>query len=202
MDAEVLDAFLRDIDARYRRADPGVRSALIYGDSARPSPEVEAKAAARRVLLQSFTEYQGLIDFSAYQSWQRDRIEKDAVYPSALYVAQRAVLPTDSGESETADALTELSRLLDSPLGRFILVLGDFGTGKTFLLRQLARRMGVERNAMVPVLIEMRALEKASKLDVLIAQHCALAGIGADRSAGLSVHALRRPDRAAVRWLR
>ncbi len=176
---EVLDAFLRDVDAPYRRDDPGVRSALIYSGSTRPPLEVEAKAAARRVLLQSFTEYQGLIDFTGYLAWQQDRLEKDPVYPPALYVEQRAVFSTatDSGELRTEDALVELSRLLDSHLGRFILVLGDFGTGKTFLLRELARRMALERATLVPVLIEMRALEKASRLDALIAQHLSLSGM-------------------------
>ena len=177
VDSGVFDAFLRDIDASYRRADPGVRSALIYGANARPPPEVEAKAAAMRIALQSFTEYQGLIDFNDYLRGQQGRLEKDPIYPPALYVPQRAVLSTDSGETETEDVLTELSRLLDSRLGRFILVLGDFGTGKTFLLHELARKMGLERNAIVPVLIEMRALEKASKLDALIASHFALAGM-------------------------
>jgi nucleoside phosphorylase len=177
VDSEVFDAFLRDIDARYRRADPGVRSALIYGDSAHPPPEVKTQADAKRIVLQSFTEYQGLIDFRAYLSGQQARLEKDPIYPHALYVAQRAVLPTDSGETETEDVLAEFVKLLDSRLGRFILVLGDFGTGKTFLLRELARKIGLERNAMVPVLVEMRALEKASTLDALIAQHFALAGM-------------------------
>jgi WD40 repeat protein/nucleoside phosphorylase len=177
VDSGVFDAFLRDIDARYRRDDPGVRSALIYGAGARPPPEVVARASSMRIALQSFTEYQGLIDFSDYLSGQQGRLEKDPIYPHALYVPQRAVLPTDSGEPETEDVLTEFSRLLDSRLGRFILVLGDFGTGKTFLLHELARKMGLERNAVVPVLIEMRALEKASKLDALIAHHFALAGM-------------------------
>ena len=177
VDSGVFDAFLREIDAQYRLADSGVRSALIYGASTLPPPEVEAKAATLRITLQSFTEYQGLINFKSYLSWQQSRIEKDPIYPHALYVPQRAVLPTDSGVSETEDVLTELAKLLDSRHGRFILVLGDFGTGKTFLLRELARKMGVERKAVVPVLIEMRALEKASKLDALIASHFATAGM-------------------------
>jgi hypothetical protein len=106
-----------------------------------------------------------------------DLVLVDAFRIPDLYFAQRAVLPTDSGETETEDVLAEFVKLLDSRLGRFILVLGDFGTGKTFLLRELARKIGLERNAMVPVLVEMRALEKASTLDALIAQHFALAGM-------------------------
>lgn len=175
--SEVLDAFLADIDASYRRADPGVCSTLVYA-GASPSPEVRAKANERRVLLQSFTEYQGLIDFRDYLDRQILWLERDPIYPPDLYIEQRAVLHSDGGtESKTDDALDVLSKMLASPLGRFVLVLGDFGTGKTFLLHELARRMALERGPLVPVLIELRALEKAPKLDALIAQHLSVAGM-------------------------
>ncbi len=174
--AGVLEAFLDTIDARFRRNDSGILSVLVYG-GAPPPDEVISKAAARRVRLQSFTEYQGLIDFRSYLARQVDRLEKDPVYPPALYVAQHAVLRSDSGEVSTADALGELNTLLASPHPRFILVLGDFGTGKTFLLHELARRMGKAGGLLVPVLIEMRTLEKAQELDSLVVQHMAKAGV-------------------------
>jgi WD40 repeat protein/nucleoside phosphorylase len=174
--AEVLDAFLIGIDARYRQVDPSVRSTLVYaGDP--PPGEVVSKAAERRVLLQSFTEYQGLVDFRSYLRRQIDLLTKDPIYPPELYVEQRATYQWDDGEVETADALNELIKMLASPYGRFVLVLGDFGTGKTFLLRELARRMALAGGPLTPVLIEMRALEKASQLDVLIAQHFSIAGM-------------------------
>ncbi len=174
--AEVFDAFLESIDARYRRADPGVLSTLVYAGTS-PLPEVTAKAAAKRVLLQSFTEYQGLIDFQGYLERQIDRLKKDPIYPPELYIEQLAELPSDGGKLETADALSELEKLLASPLGRFVLILGDFGTGKTFLLHELARRMALARGPLIPVLIELRALEKAPRLDALVSQHLAMAGM-------------------------
>jgi len=63
-----------------------------------------------------------------------------------------------------------------SPQGRFVLVLGDFGRGKTFLLHELARRMPEELPHLVPLLVELRALEKARGLDELVAQHLTAAG--------------------------
>jgi WD40 repeat protein/nucleoside phosphorylase len=174
--ASVFEAFLDTIDARYRRNDSGILSVLVYG-GAPPPADVVAKAAAKRVLVQSFTEYQGLIDFRGYLTRQVERLEKDLVYPPALYVAQHAVLHSDAGEASTADALNELNTLLASPHPRFILVLGDFGTGKTFLLHELARRMAKAGGLLVPVLIEMRTLEKAQELDSLVVQHMAKAGV-------------------------
>jgi WD40 repeat protein/nucleoside phosphorylase len=173
---EVLDAFLAEVDARYRRADPGVRSTLVYS-GAPPQAGVLTKAVEKRVLLQSFTQYQGLIDFTGYLDRQIDRLAKDPIYPPELYIEQRAVLSPGDGELETADALSDLTRLLDSPHGRFVLVLGDFGTGKTFMLHELARRLSLARGPVTPVLIELRAIEKAPQLDALISQHLAQAGM-------------------------
>ncbi|HZF56167.1 MAG TPA: pentapeptide repeat-containing protein, partial [Polyangiaceae bacterium] len=174
--ADVLNAFLADIDARYRRMDSGVCSTLVYGGDPPPA-EVSAKAAAKGVLLQSFTEYQGLIDFRGYLDRQIDRLSKDPIYPPSLYVEQHAALGSDGAEVETAHALADLSKLLASPLSRFVLVLGDFGAGKTFLLHELARRMALTGGPLVPVLIELRALEKAHDLNTLIAQHLTKAGM-------------------------
>ena len=99
-----FEAFLDMIDARYRRNDSGILSVLVYG-GAPPPAEVVSRAAAKRVLLQSFTEYQGLIDFRGYLQRQVERLEKDAVYPPALYVPQHAVLQSEGGEANTADVL-------------------------------------------------------------------------------------------------
>jgi nucleoside phosphorylase len=176
INADIFEAFLVTIDARYRRNDSGILSVLVYGGDP-PPPAVASRAAAKRVLLQSFTEYQGLIDFRSYLQRQVERLEKDVVYPPALYVPQRAVLQSDGGEASTTDVMGELDSLLASPHPRFILVLGDFGTGKTFLLHELARRMAKTGGLLVPVLIEMRSLEKAQELDSLVVQHMAKAGV-------------------------
>ncbi|MGK3960997.1 pentapeptide repeat-containing protein [Sorangium sp. So ce118] len=168
---EALAVFLTHIDAAYRRDDSGMISHLIYrGDLA--SPELVDRAAARRVRLQSFVEYQGLIDFSRYLQWQTTRLENDTVYPPSIYVDQRMRV-LDPEESDEKDALEELTAWLGSPHGRFVVILGDFGTGKTFLLHELARRLGASGSPVVPVLLEMRSLEKARSLDELVAQHLA-----------------------------
>ncbi|MGH3996182.1 MAG: NACHT domain-containing protein, partial [Pseudonocardiaceae bacterium] len=54
---------------------------------------------------------------------------------------------------------------------RFVMLLGDFGRGKTFLLRELARTLPQHLPGLLPVLVELRSLEKAPSLDELLAQH-------------------------------
>ncbi|WP_437616213.1 pentapeptide repeat-containing protein [Sorangium sp. So ce834] len=174
---EAVSAFLESIDASYRREDPGLVSTLVYGGE--PAPEELVRyASARRVRLVRFLEYQGLIDFRGYLAWQNAKLERDPTYPPALYVDQRIALTVGQEEVLHERALDAFAELLDAEHSRFVLVLGDFGTGKTFLLHELARRMGKAGGPLTPVLIEMRAIEKARDLNALIAQHLALAGLG------------------------
>ncbi|MCP4548013.1 MAG: NACHT domain-containing protein, partial [bacterium] len=171
-----LDAFLK-IHHQYQRTDPAVISTLVYGGA--PAPvELVRRAAAQRVRLQSFVEYQGMIDFRDYVRRHTQKLGADPLYPPGLYVPQRLRFQIGQDEAE-GDALETVNRWLADPYGRFVLILGDFGTGKTFLLHELARRMGEEQGPLTPILIEMRALEKGRNLDQLVAQH--LAGAGMDR---------------------
>lgn len=175
---EALDAFLRGIHARYHRENPSVISTLVHVGHAAPE-ELARRAYGKQVHLMSFAEYQGLIDFSAYLRRQTARLEADSIYPPALYVPQRAQVSIGGqGPAPQEDVLTALRGLLESPGPRFALVLGDFGTGKTFLLHELARRMASEDSALVPVLIEMRSLQKQRTLRELVAQHFAAADMG------------------------
>ena len=50
-------------------------------------------------------------------------------------------------------------------------MLGDFGRGKTSFLRQLARTLPAELPGLLPILVELRSLEKAPTLDELLSQH-------------------------------
>jgi WD40 repeat protein len=169
-----FEAFLTEIDSHYRQGDPGLISRLVYGGGPAPA-DLVAKARAHRVHLLSFVEHQGLIDFRSYLAQQTQKLAADPIYPPSLYVPQRMQTLSILGreEDETADALAQVREWLDAPLGRFIVLLGDFGTGKTFLLHELARRMGESAEGLVPILLQMRSLEKGRDLDALLAQHFA-----------------------------
>lgn len=166
----VVEAFLRAIRQPLSKESPLLRCTLIHtGDTA--SEELFREARAAHVVLQSFSEYQSIVDFSRYLAWQTERLDRDPIYPPELYVEQSAEVRIGPDRERTEDALSTLHALLLEPKRRFVLVLGDFGTGKTFLLRQLARRMAGDPASPPPVLVEMRDLQKSLSLDMLLAQH-------------------------------
>ncbi len=71
---------------------------------------------------------------------------------------------------------------------RFILILGSFGHGKTFLSHQLALGLPDRLPHVDPMVIEIGALEKSFDLDRLVAQHLVDAGV-------------RQPDLDAFRYM-
>jgi WD40 repeat protein/nucleoside phosphorylase len=167
-----------EVELPFRQQDPLLRSTLIYG-GAPASPEFARDVARRGVVLKSFGEYQRLIDFGPYVAKQTGRLDIDPIYPPSLYVEQPARWSLAGGREEqvTEHALATLWDLLDASHPRFALVLGDFGAGKTFLLHELARRMTTNKHPLVPVLVEMRKLEKQTSLKALLAQHFANADV-------------------------
>jgi WD40 repeat protein/nucleoside phosphorylase len=172
VDAELIDLVQAEVAARGRM----VSTTLVYGGTL-ASETLVRYGGVRGVRLTSFIEYQGLIDFRRYLGWQTGKLKADPTYPHPLYVDQRAELVAGTRTALVDRALDALVDELCVPYGRFVLILGDFGAGKTFLLHELGLRMAENGGALVPVLIEMRALEKARTLDALIAQHLALAGV-------------------------
>ncbi|WP_437781759.1 phosphorylase family protein [Sorangium sp. So ce1097] len=173
----LIELFRTEVHARYQRRSAGTFSQLVYDGP--PAPDALVREAHRKgIWLASIAEYQGLIDFGPYVERLVHRLERDPIYPPRLYVPQRAALTAAGGaRQEVEHALDAIDDLLASPAARFALVLGDFGAGKTFLLHELARRLGARGGPPYPVLIEMRSLEKAHSLDALVANHLALAGM-------------------------
>jgi WD40 repeat protein len=161
--------------SRVHAIDPEPGSVLVYQGEP-PEHELAYQALGRGVRLLSFAEYRGLLDLRGYVARQRKRLAGDGLYPPELYVPQR-YRPVDLLNAPVADDLPEaVLRLLASDQGRFILLLGDFGRGKTFVLRELARRIPERLPHLTPVLIELRALEKARTVEELVAQHLAAYG--------------------------
>ncbi|WP_043638857.1 TIR domain-containing protein [Nonomuraea candida] len=153
----------------------GLAAELVYQGP--PAPRALRDDLMRKgVRLRTFVEFQGLLDLSGYVTEQTARLTGDRRYPPALYVPQR-YRELDRPGSQVEQGLTdELMRLLSADHGRFVLLLGDFGHGKTFALRELARRIPEELPHLTPILIELRALDKAHSVDTLVAAHLAAHG--------------------------
>ncbi|HBL25283.1 MAG TPA: hypothetical protein DD490_00430, partial [Acidobacteria bacterium] len=170
----VWDDVLRfhdQIHVPYRERDSGVISRLIYtGEPA--AEEMVQEAAARRIHLMSFAAFQEVMDFGPLLARQHSRLATDPVYFPEHYVPQRMRYDDAGREVETDDALAQMLQWLNAPDGRFLLTMGDFGTGKSFLMRQLSLRLAAE-GRLIPVFIEMRNLEKGRSLDQLLGQHFA-----------------------------
>lgn len=172
-ETEALDAFVARVIPAYRQRDPGVRPLFVYGGPPAP-PEAQGRAREAGVWLRSYEQHCGLIDFRRYRQRLVERLARDRVYPPSRYVGQRMLERFGLEDVRHEDALATVRGWLDDPHGRFVLVLGTFGCGKTFLLRELARRLAEEDGAVVPILVEMRSLEKGLRLEQLLAQHFAL----------------------------
>jgi WD40 repeat protein len=177
-DGTVTEAALRDfiarVHAQFAAADPSVRSEFVYGGPAAP-PQLAAFARQHGVRLRSFLEYQGLLDLRPLAEAQRARLAADPFYPALLYVDQRFRV---AGDDHVRSGLLEQTlRWLAADTARLVVVLGDFGRGKTAFLRQLTRRLPEELPSVMPVLVELRALEKAPTLDELLAQHLVRQGV-------------------------
>ncbi|MGH3829086.1 MAG: TIR domain-containing protein [Pseudonocardiaceae bacterium] len=166
---EVVESFLRH--------EPGPGSELVYQGSA-PPQALREEALRRGVRLRSFLEFQGLLDLSDYLGKQTTRLRTDPLYPPELYVSQRFRELHPSGQAIRDDLAEELMRLVTSDYARFVLLLGDFGRGKTFVLREVARRIAETTPHLIPMLIELRGLDKAHSVHGLVAAHLANNGEG------------------------
>ncbi len=175
VDAAVLDAFVEYVHRPYVATDPHLVSDLVYGGQP-ASPALVAEAQRRGVRLRSFVEYQGLLDLRDYVRRQSERLTTDRLYPPSLYLPQRYRLLDGSSDKIHDNLLGQVIDWLTSDQARFVLVLGDFGRGKTFLLHELARTLPATRPHLVPVLVDLRSMEKAHSTVELIATHLVAAG--------------------------
>jgi WD40 repeat protein len=177
LDGPLVEAFTRYVHRPYAATDPHLTSDLVYG-GAPADPALVRRGARLGVRVVSFVEYQGLLDLRGYVRRQSARLAADPLYPPELYLPQRFSLPGDRDGPEVVrdDLLGHVVEWLTADQARFILLLGDFGRGKTFLLHELARCLPDTRAHLVPVLVDLRSMEKAHTVDELIASHLVAAG--------------------------
>ena len=162
---------LEDFASNVRDMDPGTPAELVY-QGPPPSSQVEQEADRRRVRLRSIDDFRGLIDLRPFVERQTDRLEADHDYAPRHYVPQRFRDLSASATKVDRDLADHLVSRLRKDEGGFTLVLGDFGAGKTFALRETARRLAAFTD-LIPLYIELRALDKAHTVEGLVSSHLA-----------------------------
>jgi WD40 repeat protein len=145
-----------------------------------PPPERALRDQARRrgIRVRSFQEFQGLLDLRDYLGEQSRRIAADSRYDTRLYLPQRFREAERTDGPVREDLVDHLLDVLAAPDGRFVLLLGEFGYGKSFALHELARRVPERLPHITPVFIPLHSLDKSHSLEGLVAAH--LAGHGVD----------------------
>nr|WP_198151947.1 TIR domain-containing protein [Kibdelosporangium sp. MJ126-NF4]CEL21796.1 High-affnity carbon uptake protein Hat/HatR [Kibdelosporangium sp. MJ126-NF4]CTQ92576.1 High-affnity carbon uptake protein Hat/HatR [Kibdelosporangium sp. MJ126-NF4] len=160
---------------------------LVY-QGPNPGAALIEEALRDGVRVRSFTEFQGLLDLREYVAGQTGRLRSDPVYPPDLYVPQRFRELAGTDAAVRDDVVGEMIDLLSRDDGSFVLLMGDFGRGKTFAMRKLAMDLPARLPEVTPILIELRALDKAHSVDGLVAAH-------------LANHGETRIDLSAFRYL-
>ncbi|MFD3515139.1 TIR domain-containing protein [Streptomyces sp. NPDC058657] len=168
-----LDRFTTQVHAS------GTDGEAVLVHAGQAPPQGLRERAARhgvRVRVRSFLEFQGLLDLRGHVAAQTAALHEGGQYAPDLYLPQRYRDTSRQDErtgEEREGLLDALLELLDSDHGRFVLLLGDFGHGKTFALRELARRIPEQLPHLIPLLIPLNTLDRAQSLEGLVAAHLA-----------------------------
>ncbi|WP_045865885.1 TIR domain-containing protein [Streptomyces sp. WMMB 714] len=158
--------------AQAHATDIGFEAEVVH-EGPSPGRALRERAGRRGIRVRSFLEFQGLLDLRAYVAAQSAALAADERYSPGLYLPQR-YREAERPDGEERDGLVEkMLELLEADHGRFLLLLGDFGHGKTFALRELARRIPEQLPHLTPLLIPLSTLDRAHSLEGLVAAHLA-----------------------------
>ena len=173
VDDAVLTRFVEQVHEPFSRPDQWDESDLVY--SGQLADELLPRRARRQygVWVKSLQEAERGWDPTRYRTRQTQRLSVGTRdYPPDLYIPQRYVRFDEApGTTPHPDVFTAIVDWFDAADPRLVLVLADFGHGKTFLTRELARRLPAELPRLTPMLINLRTYEKNHALDTVLAHH-------------------------------
>ncbi len=169
VDEGVLDRFSAEVFEPLRERG-AVEFVVVHPGP--DEPALRAEARRRGVFVQTWTEYNDLLDPSAYRTWLRAELEADRGYPQDLYQPQRFRDVDRFGVALQTPRTDLLHEVYDAVLDedeRFLLVLGDAGYGKSFLVRRLADELLQNPLASVtPIVIYLRDRDKRQSLEEMV----------------------------------
>ena len=167
---ENVDDFARQLNSA-RREEPNLLGTVVSGASFMEA--VTKRAQSCGVQLITLRELSArLLEGRAYVERLVRELESDPKYPLATYIQPSIAL--DNGLGRPAHEL--LQDWLADPTWNQLTVLGDVGTGKTFLSRVLAHRLAqnylespVENP--LPILVDLRHADRQLSLEGLVLTH-------------------------------
>ncbi|HET9627509.1 MAG TPA: pentapeptide repeat-containing protein [Kofleriaceae bacterium] len=168
--ADVLERWIADVHDPFRGRGQPVSKLVVA--AAKIDPALRSAAQARGVEVERMIDYQRVLDIVGYGDRLRDWLDHDLAYPSTFYLEQQMTVWSPvagaTHREPVGHAADWVAARLREHEGAFMLVLGPAGVGKTFLLREVARRLSVQQ-AITPILIELRDLERAHDIEELAA---------------------------------
>jgi WD40 repeat protein/3',5'-cyclic AMP phosphodiesterase CpdA len=155
-----------------------VAAELVY-KGAPPPAVLQDHARQSQIKLTSFQDFECILDLSDYVSRQTARLAANTEgYAPGRYVPQRFLeFGPQLRPASRDDIVGELLATLSRDEGRLAIVLGNFGHGKTFAMRELARRIPEEHPHLIPILMELRTLDKSHSVEAMVAAHLADQGM-------------------------
>lgn len=169
--SEQLDRFLLKLEL-VRREYPDAHGTVVSGSSF--TNEVRTHAAAKGVQLTSYRELSAeILDAPSYVQALVREINSNERYPLDLFV-EPLIGHDSTGAGKTAFDL--LDEWLQDGNWNQATLLGDVGTGKSFLSRMLALRLAKDyllhpTEAPLPLLVDLRNADREFSLEGLMLTH-------------------------------
>jgi RNA polymerase sigma factor (sigma-70 family) len=157
------------MDRQYRRTDGTIVSTKPFAE------DVVMIAERDDVTLTTVDELSAkLIDAREYAQMLLGLCGSNEQYPTEYYVTPRLSRTTGEEPSPADKIVNKWLMNTDSP---FLAILGDVGTGKSFLLRTLATELATTYLIRpfvrpVPILIDLRNADREFSLEGLVLTHC------------------------------
>lgn len=180
-----------ELIAQLRRIRPSLRTVILTGyptvDDAAESMSAGAVDYLSKAAGNIAAELQARVERAVSQAESAlvphlrakldSQLRAEADYLPERYIAPRMSISDEDAEYTVDDGVSTVHGWLSAEGPSFTVLLGDFGSGKTFFLHTLARQLIASEGAPLPVTIPLRALDRARALDALLTRHFADLGV-------------------------